>query len=202
MNRCLEEADVPEWMTKGMVPLIQTDSKKEPPQTIKKPIICVPMMLKILTVLIKKEIFNSLISCELYPENQKGCCKGARGTGELVYIDQHLKESKMRRKNPPMVWVDCKKSIRYGPTNMDNSLKLYKISIEVRKFIGKTLKDWRVQLIAEEKALLRGKSRKVSSREIRFLHYYLWQQWFHSIIYVGNAQVDTNLLNRRKRSIT
>ena len=23
MNRCLEEADVPEWMTKGMTPLIQ-----------------------------------------------------------------------------------------------------------------------------------------------------------------------------------
>ena len=47
----------------------------------------------------------------LFPEEQKGSLKGTRGTGELRYIDQHiLKESKTRRKNLSMVWIDNKKS--------------------------------------------------------------------------------------------
>ena len=28
MNRCLQEADVPKWMTKGMTTLIQKDPRK------------------------------------------------------------------------------------------------------------------------------------------------------------------------------
>ena len=33
MNRCLEEADIPEWVTKGKTTLIQKDPKKELPPT-------------------------------------------------------------------------------------------------------------------------------------------------------------------------
>ena len=42
-----------------------------------------------------REIYDSLISCRLFPEKQKGCCKGTRGTGD----QQILKESNSRRKN-------------------------------------------------------------------------------------------------------
>ena len=60
-------------------------------------------MWKILTAQIREEIYNSLISRGLFPEEQKGCRKGTRGTGELLYIAQHnLNESKMRRKNLAM----------------------------------------------------------------------------------------------------
>ena len=37
MNRCLQDAHVPEWMTKGRTTLIQKDPSKEPPQTITDP---------------------------------------------------------------------------------------------------------------------------------------------------------------------
>ena len=56
-------------------------------------------MWKILTA----QIYDSLISRKLFPEEQKGCHKGTRGMGDLLYIDQHtLKESKTRRKNVAM----------------------------------------------------------------------------------------------------
>ena len=57
------------------------------------------MIWKILTAQIREEIYDSLISCGLFPEEHKGCCKGTRGLGELIYIDQHiLIESKTSRK--------------------------------------------------------------------------------------------------------
>ena len=57
------------------------------------------MMWKILTAQIREEIYYSVISRGLFPDEQKGCRKGSRGTTELFYIDQHiLHESKNRRK--------------------------------------------------------------------------------------------------------
>ena len=57
-------------------------------------------MWKILTAQIKEEIYYSLECRELFPEEQKGCRKGTRGTDYLLYIDQHiLKEAKTRGKN-------------------------------------------------------------------------------------------------------
>ena len=37
MNKCLQTAQVPDWMTKGRATLIQKDPKKEPPPTITEP---------------------------------------------------------------------------------------------------------------------------------------------------------------------
>ena len=44
---------------------------------------------------IREQIYDSQISHELFPEEQNGSRKRTRGTGKLLYIDQHiLKESK------------------------------------------------------------------------------------------------------------
>ena len=68
-----------------------------------KPIMFLPMMWRILTVQIREEICDSLTNRRLFPEGQKGCCKGSRGTGDLLYIDQHiLNEIKTRWKNLTM----------------------------------------------------------------------------------------------------
>ena len=62
-------------------------------------------------MIIMEEIFYSLTSRGLFPDKQKGCHKGSRGTAELLYIDQHiLNESKNRRKNLAMTWIDYKKA--------------------------------------------------------------------------------------------
>ena len=86
----------------------------------------------------------------LFPDEQKGCCKGTRGTAELLYIDQHiLNESKTRRKNLAMAWISYKKAYDMVPqSRIIYCLKMYKISHVVINFIEETMKIWRVELTA------------------------------------------------------
>ena len=116
-------------------------------------------MWKILTVQIREEIYNSLISHGLFLEEQKGCRKGSRDTAELLYLDLHiLNESKTRRKNLAMIWIDYKKAYDMVPqTWIIHSLKMYKISDEVINFIEKTMKTRRVELTAGRRSLAEAK---------------------------------------------
>ena len=162
MNKCLQTAHVLEWMTKGKTTLTQKDPNKEIAPNNYRPITCQPMMWKILTAQVREEIYYSLTSRGLFPEEQKRCCKRSRGTAELLYIDQHiLNESKTRRKNLAMAWIDYKKHMIWFHIASKctkyhlkctkyhlNSIKMYKISPEVINFIDKTMKTWTVELIA------------------------------------------------------
>ena len=116
-------------------------------------------MSKILTAQIREEIHYSLTSRGLFPDEQKGCCKGSRGTAELLYTDQHiLNESKTRRKNLAMAWIDYKKAYdMVSHSWIINSLKMNKISDEVINFINKTLKTWRVGLTVGGRSLVETK---------------------------------------------
>ncbi len=55
MNRCLQGAQVPDWMTKGKTTLIQKDPSKGTAPNNYRPIICLPMMWKILTAQIREK---------------------------------------------------------------------------------------------------------------------------------------------------
>ena len=116
-------------------------------------------MWKMLTAKIREEIYFSLTSRGLLPEEQKGCRKGSRGTEELLYIDQHiLNESKTRRKNLALARINYKKAHDTVPQSwIINFLKMYKISDEVINFIVKTMKTWRVEFIARRKSLAKVK---------------------------------------------
>ena len=112
-------------------------------------------MWKILTAQIREVIYYSLTSCDLFPDEQKGFCKRSRGTAGLLYIDQHiLNVSKTRRKKLAMAWIDYKKAYDMVPHSwIINSLKIYKISLEVTNFIDKIMKTWRVKLTARGRSL-------------------------------------------------
>ena len=117
-NRCLQGAKVPEWMTRGKTTLIKEDPSKKPAPNNNRPITCLPMMWKIFTAQIREEIYYSLTSRRLFPEEQKGCRKGSRGTAELLYIDQHiLNGNKIRRKNLAMAWIVNKNVYDMVPQN-------------------------------------------------------------------------------------
>ena len=159
MNRCLQDAQVPEWITKGKTTLIQKDPSKGTAPNNYRPITCLPMMWKILTAQIREKIYYSLINRGLFPNEQKGCRKGSRGTAELLYRDKHiLNESKNRRKNLAMAWIDYKKAYDMVPQSwIITCLKMYKISHETIHFIEKTMKNWRVELTAGGKSLAETK---------------------------------------------
>ena len=117
------------------------------------------MMWKILIAQIREEIYYLLTSRCLFPDEQKRCCNGSRDTAELLYIDQHiLNESKIRRKNLAMAWVDYKKAYDMVPHSwIINSLKMYKISHGIMNFIEKTMKTWGVELTAGGRILAEAK---------------------------------------------
>ena len=144
MNRCLLGAQVPEWMTKGKTTLIQKDPSKETAPNNYRPITFLPIMWKILTAQIREKLYQSFTGRRLFPDEQKGCCKGSTGTAELLFIDQHiLNESKTRRKNLAMAWIDYKKAYDMVPQSwiLLHCLKMYKLSHEVINFIELTMKN-------------------------------------------------------------
>ena len=120
------------------------------------------MMLKISTAQIREEICYSLTSRGLFLREQNGCHKGSRGAAELLYVDQYiLNESKTRWKKLAMALVDYKKAYDMVPQSwIINCLKMYKISDEVKNFIEKSMKTWRVQLTAGERSLAEAKIQK------------------------------------------
>ena len=146
-------------MTKGKTTLIQKDPSKGAAPNNYRPITCLPMMWKILIAQIKEKIYYSLTSRRLFPDEQKGCRKGSRGTAELFYIDQHiLNESKTRRKNLAMGWIDYKKAYDMVPQSwILHCLKMYKISHEVINFIEQTMQTWRVELTAGGRSIAETK---------------------------------------------
>ena len=159
MNRCLPQAHVPEWISKGMTTLIQKDSRKVTTPNNYRPITCLTTTWKILTAQIREESYSSLTRCVLFREEQKGCCKGSRGTGELLYIDQHiLKESKIGWKNQAMAWIDNKKAYDMVLQTWTINCFMYKIS--VINFIEKTMKTWRLELTAEGESLAKTKMQR------------------------------------------
>ena len=140
MNRCLQGAQVPDWMTKGKTTLIQKDSSKGTAPNNYRPITCLPKIGKILTVQIREKIYYSLTSRGLFPDEQKGFRKGSSGTVELLYMDQHiLNESKNRWKNLVMAWIDYNKAYDMVPHSwIINCFKMFKISHAVLNFLEKT----------------------------------------------------------------
>ena len=109
------------------------------------------MIWKILTAQIRENIYYSLTSHRLLPDEQKGCCKRFRRTTELLHL---LHESKTRRKNLARAWIDIKKAYDMVKQRwMINCLKMFKISHEVIKSIEKTMKTRGVQLTAKGRNL-------------------------------------------------
>ena len=101
-NRCLEDAHVPEWMTKGKSTLIEKDPSKGTAPNNYRPIVCLPIMWKILTAQIMEKIYYSLTSHGLFPDE---------------------------RKNLAMAWIDYKKAYDMIPQSwILHCLKMYKIS--------------------------------------------------------------------------
>ena len=86
-------------------------------------------MWKILTAQIA-EIYYSLISRGIFPEEQKWYRKRTRDKEELLNIDQNiLNESKTRLKNLAMIWIDYKKAYDMVPQSwMLICLKMYKMT--------------------------------------------------------------------------
>ena len=88
LEECLDSGSVPSWLTRRRTSLLQKDKNKGNVASNYRPITCLPLMWKLLTVVIADQIYARLDQEKLLPEEQKGCMKGSRVTNDLLYIDR------------------------------------------------------------------------------------------------------------------
>ena len=68
MNKCFQEVQVPDWLTKEKATLIQEDPSKGTAPNKYRPKTFLPMMWKILIAQITEGIYHSLTSLRVLPE--------------------------------------------------------------------------------------------------------------------------------------
>ena len=89
----------PGWMTMGRTMLLLKDMLKGSIPSNFRPITCLPVMWKLLTTILTKEVYQHLWKEDLIPAEQKGCTRSSRVSKDQQLIDcTILKDTKTRRK--------------------------------------------------------------------------------------------------------
>ena len=143
LSKCLEEGDVPNWMTGGRTVLIMKDKSKGNIASNYRPSTCLPLIWKLLTGLIAEEMYEFLEEKDLLPQEQKGGRNKCQGTADQLYIDQMvLKEVKRRKRNVAMAWVDYKKAYDMVPHSwLEECFRLFGIASNVNDLIVNSIKN-------------------------------------------------------------
>ena len=114
-----------------------------------QPITCLPLVWKLLTGILEDEIYDYLEKRMLLPEEQKGCRRKCKRTGDLLFIDKMiLHEERMRKKKLAVTWIDYKKAydmVLYSW--IVECLGMFGVSEQIKHFLSESLKGWRVDLI-------------------------------------------------------
>ena len=103
---------------------------------------------KLLTGIIDDEIYGFVDNEAILPEEQKGCRRKSKNTGDQLYIDKMpLQEVKQRKKNLVMRYIDYHKACDMGPHYwVIDSLNMIDMATNVLNFFGEMMKSWRVEL--------------------------------------------------------
>ena len=72
-QKCLENGNVPMWMTKGIKILMEKDKEKGKAASNYRVITCLPLLWKLLTGVIAEEVYGFLDTNLLLPQEQQRC---------------------------------------------------------------------------------------------------------------------------------
>ena len=145
----------PSWMATGRTILLMKDKSKGPIPSNFRPITCLPVMYKLLTVILTKEVYTHLQKEELILDEQKGCTRSSRASKDQLLIDcAILKEAKSRHKNLEMIWVDYAKAYDSVPHSwILECLSLFKVYPAVLKFMTIVMSMWKTELFLNNTSL-------------------------------------------------
>ena len=105
-------------------------------------------MWKLLTGVIPDHMYPNLDQEKFFPEEQKGCRKGSRGTNDLLYIDRAvIKEVKSRNKNLAMAWIDYKKAYdMVSQSWIIECLDLFGVAENIKSLLVNSMEKWNIML--------------------------------------------------------
>jgi len=141
----------PKWMTTGRTVLIPKDPSKGNIPSNYRPITCLPIMYKVMTAMISDCVYEHLTMNNILPWEQKGCGRKSRGTKDQLILDKSImKESKEKKTNLVMGWIDYRKAYDMVPhTWITSVFSMLGISDNIKKFITESMKGWRTILESE-----------------------------------------------------
>ena len=88
LNEVLESDSVPQWMARGRTILCPKDPTTANAVENFRPITCLSLMWKLFSGVLSEKIYDHLEAEQLFPEEQKGCRTGSRGTKEHLFLDE------------------------------------------------------------------------------------------------------------------
>ena len=108
--------DVTSWLVEGRTILVMKDSKNGTEVGNYRPIACLKLIWKLLTGIISDKTYDHLEEKQLLPEEQKRSRRKCQGRKDQITIDRCiLQNSRKRKTNLSMAWVDYKKAYDMVP---------------------------------------------------------------------------------------
>ena len=150
LQECVNQMDVPHWMTTGVTSLIQKYQEKGNAVGNFRPITCLPLMWKLLTGIMSEELYTYLEDTNTIPKEQKGCRRKCKGTKDHLLIDKMIMRNCKRRKtNLSMAWIDYRKAFDMVPHSwLLECLRLYGAADNLVSLLANTMHHWKTTLRA------------------------------------------------------
>jgi hypothetical protein len=101
-NKLIEEDEIAEWLTAGVIFLIAKNENTENPKNY-RPSTCLPTIYKLITSIISRRMQKCMDDENLIPKEQKGCCSISKGCKYQLLISKAILQE-----------CKCKKKIEYG----------------------------------------------------------------------------------------
>ena len=142
----------PDWFTKGRTTLIPKSREYRNSKNY-RPITCLPIVYKIFSKLIGKELMQHIKKYEIIPEEQKGAAENTLGCLDQLLIDSMITEDeKQLKKNLSTAWIDYAKAYDSIPHSwILHCLKTYNFSHHLINYIGTSMKQWKTVLFLHHK---------------------------------------------------
>jgi len=152
MERLITTGDHPSWLTLGRTVLIMKNPDQGAVPKNYRPITCLSTTWKLLSGIIADKIQEHV--CEYMHTAQKGIGVGSRGSKHQLLIDRTVtKDSRTRRTNLAMAWIDYKKAYDSVPhTWILESLRLHNIEPGLIAFIQQSMTHWKTKLYFNSKS--------------------------------------------------
>ena len=138
--------DIPAWFVKGRTVLIPKEGCQGKPEQY-RPITCLNTGYKLLTSVLTGVLQEHLENSGILPDEQKALRKGRRGCLDALVIDSMIiRETKLRRMNLSVAWIDYKKAYDRVPHGwLERVLEYIHAPEKVRHCLSRLIPLWETE---------------------------------------------------------
>ena len=154
LSRSIQTANITEWTVESQTILIQKGRRKGNVLGNYRPIACLNLIWKLSTGIIAEKLYDHIDQENLWPEKQKGSRHRSQGTKDQILVHKAvISNSKRRKTNLNVAWIDFKKAYMVSHKRMIKSLHIFRASDNVIKLLKSSLTNWKMHLVTAESQL-------------------------------------------------